>query len=216
MDPSEKAPDDEDDTFLDTIGAFLALFNGDWQDWRTGGLWHFCKMGCRCGGASRSEFGARGKLLFCKLVLGRKPHVPALNRWLKCRITAKWFYLAFAVHGVYLHGSVELYKLRGTTKQTLQKECQSLQHELSALVQTSSEPSAASVSAFILPDLPICKIIRVRARKSADWVTSRAAAVNLAISLESTEPATHFSHWLFAQQRESWLTTVDWKQAILI
>ena len=165
-------------------------------------------MGCFCNGASRADLGIMAKLLFCQVVLGRKPQVPALSRWLKCRITARWFYLAFSVHGLYLQGSVALYNIKGTRKKSLHKECQELQANLDALVQSSSsgaqDSNSSGANVFMLPDLPICQIVRVRARKSAEWVTDPSSPLNLAISLQATEPASRFSHWLFAQQRDSW------------
>lgn len=187
------------------IAQFLAIFNGDWRNWSAGGLKHYCKMGCICGGIPLHQLRIMAKVLFAKVVLGRKPQVPALSRWLRCRTTAQWFFLAFSVHGIYLHGSLVLYKLKGTQKQSLQKECARLQQNLSALVQTrpgNNNVESTAAGAFMLPDLPVCQIVRVRARKSADWVTNPSSPLNLAISLDATKPATHFSHWLFAQQRD--------------
>lgn len=206
---------DSTETFLDSeelkdrnvkLSQFLAIFNGNWRDWTNGGFKHYCKMGCFCGGSSRQEVAVMAKLLFCQIVLGGKPVVPALNRWQKCRTTARWFFLAYAIHGIYLHGSISLYNLRGTKKSSLSKAYADLEADLAALVQASSagpQEGGSAADAFTLPDLPVCKILRVRARKSADWVTAESSPVNLAISLVATTPASHFANWVFAQQRDA-------------
>lgn len=174
----------------------------------------FARWDAFAGGASKKELRIMAKLLFCQVVLGSKPQVPALSRWMKCRATAKWFYFAFSVRGIYLHGSTSLYKLKGTKKKSLQTECAELQANLNELVQASSsgpvshQTDSSAAGVFMLPDLPVCKIMSVRARKSADWVCHPSSPLNLAISLQATEPATDFAHWLFAQQREPLLQVV--------
>ena len=182
---------------------FLAVFNGNWKDWSQSGLRHYCWLGCPCGGKQGKELGEYAKVLYCKLVLSRKPQIPALNRWLKCRTTSRWFFLACSVHGIYLHGSQSLYDIRGTRKKSLQATCAALQSHIASMVQDaggSGEPSIASAFSLI-PDLPLCKIMRVRARKSAEWVTAEYAGPNLAITLIATKPVYDLSHWFFAQQR---------------
>lgn len=202
----ESDSDSESDKTL--RDEFLAVFNGDWQNWSQSGLRHYCCLGCPCGGKQGKELGEYAKVLYCKLVLSRKPQIPALNRWLKCRTTSRWFFLAFSVHGIYLHGSQSLYDVKGTRKQSLQATCAALQSDLASMVQDaggSGEPSMASAFTLI-PDLPLCKIMRVRARKSAEWVTAEYAGPNLAITLLATKPAYDLSHWLFAQQRATRLS----------
>ena len=54
-------------------------------------------------------------------------------------------------------------------------------------------------------DLPIPKILRVRALKSATWVLSESMLVDLCVSIYATQPAERMLTWLFKQQKVSWL-----------
>ena len=65
---------------------FLSIFNGNWK---SNVITHHCSYECPCKG-SRSLGKLAGEV-FAEVVLGARPTVPALSRWLKCASTAKWF-----------------------------------------------------------------------------------------------------------------------------
>lgn len=68
---------------------FLCIFNGDWKDFER--PWHYCNMNCPCGGRRHSELIELAVTLYIEVILGSRPTVPALSRWLKCSKTSRWF-----------------------------------------------------------------------------------------------------------------------------
>ena len=82
--------DDDNDSTLDaeTLQKFLNIFNGNWK---SSIITHHCSVLCPCNGTK--NIGKLAGELFAQVILGARPVVPALSRWLKCAATAKWFML---------------------------------------------------------------------------------------------------------------------------
>lgn len=179
------------------------IFNGSWQS--TTPI-HYCGLACPCGASSPEEVRHMAQKIFCGFILSSRPPIPALAKWAKCGLTARWFFLASCVHSLLQRGIDELYGI--SSRNSLQSACQELGHELSVLANdgnTSSDTSTLdAVSAFALPDLPIPKILRVRALKAANWLLSEHAVADLAVAIAATEPAESIVEWLFREQHESW------------
>ena len=70
------------------IQLFLDIFN---SDWKSPVLCHHCSVYCPCGGLPQPELAALAASLFVEVVFFSRPPIPALNRWLKCSATARWF-----------------------------------------------------------------------------------------------------------------------------
>lgn len=177
----------------ENVLAFKTIFNGDWRCWKPQDLRHYCVMGCKCGCKTEHELKTKAVLLYCTVVLGTRPKVPCLSRWVRCSMTTGWFLRAFLVHGIYLHATKALYNMQPN------KSKNPIHQDLGALVADF----AAEGEAWILPEMPECKIMRVRSKKAVEWVLSPEAPVDLAWSLTVTAPIDHFSIWLFAQQHEA-------------
>lgn len=67
---------------------FLSIFNGNWKQKR---IYHHCSLVCKCGGLGRRELAKKAATVFIEMVLCGRPPIPALNRWLRCESTCKWF-----------------------------------------------------------------------------------------------------------------------------
>ena len=78
------------------INLFLSVFN---SDWKSPVLRHHCSMTCPCGCLPASDLAALAAELYVEIILGSRPPIPALNRWLKCSSTARWFMLLATVSG---------------------------------------------------------------------------------------------------------------------
>ena len=70
------------------LTLFLTVFNGDWTSKMPT---HHCSVFCHCGGMPREQLVELAADLFVEIVLNCKPSVPALNRWLRCAETARWY-----------------------------------------------------------------------------------------------------------------------------
>lgn len=73
------------------LDLFLCIFNSNWKRTGPGSIKHHCRLGCPCGCLSRDKLAELASSLFCQLILFGKPPIPALNRWLRCRETSKWY-----------------------------------------------------------------------------------------------------------------------------
>ena len=184
-----------------TAQAFADVFNGNWRDWTEEGLVHYCFLGCQCGCRTTEELKSKAASLFCIFVMASRPKVPALSRWLRCSDTTKWFLLAFTVHGIYMKATMAMYNLKCPKDNPIRQNMHQLVAAVNADVFTVSQNTDAA-SAFLLPELPECKIMRVRAKKSSEWVLHPDTPCNIALSLHVTEPTEHFAFWLFKQQSE--------------
>ena len=78
------------------IKLFLSVFN---SDWKKPTLRHHCCMSCPCGCLPASDLAALAADLYVEIILSSRPPIPALNRWLKCSSTARWFMLLATVSG---------------------------------------------------------------------------------------------------------------------
>lgn len=183
------------------LEAFRCIFNGDWRDCTTQGLVHYCSLSCQCGCRSLEQLKTKAVILYTSVVMGSRPKTPALARWMRCGTTSKWFMIAFGVHGIYKHATTSLYRMPQTKSSSYNVMGKSLHQIVSELNDNVGSDAA---SAFILPELPECKIIRVRAKKALSWVVCPETPPNLAISIHVTKPADHFAIWVFQQQKESW------------
>lgn len=87
-----RKPKDSDDSGSEErrkrIQLFLDIFN---SDWKSPTLRHHCSVYCPCGGLPQAELAELAASLFVEVVFFSRPPIPALNRWLKCSATARWF-----------------------------------------------------------------------------------------------------------------------------
>ncbi|CAJ1340642.1 unnamed protein product, partial [Effrenium voratum] len=173
----------------------LVFFNGDW---RSDTITHHCSVRCPCGSRSAQEAKQKAATVYVCIVLGSRPPVPALAKWLKCGQTARWFFLASAVHNLLQKSYASLYGV-GTHAPGLRDAIADLDSELTQLVRAGD--AGAGAQAFMLPDLPVPKIARVRAMKSVSWVLSPDMLADVCVSIYSTRAAEHFAEWLMLQQR---------------
>lgn len=73
---------------LEKIKLFLGIFNGDW---RQSEVRHYCSPGCVCNRVTRERLVELAVSAYVEVVLHSRPPIPALNRWLKCSSTARWY-----------------------------------------------------------------------------------------------------------------------------
>ena len=95
LDKSNQAEAATDSELTSTKAArldlFLEIFNSNWKHTGTQDLKHHCRVGCPCKCVSRTELADLASSLYVELILFGRPPIPALNRWLRCRETAKWY-----------------------------------------------------------------------------------------------------------------------------
>ena len=70
------------------LDLFLAIWNGDW---RNPVPTHHCSVYCACGGCGSDKVAELAANLYIEIALSSKPRIPALNRWLRCLDTARWY-----------------------------------------------------------------------------------------------------------------------------
>ena len=83
-----KSTEEQSKERMDRIKLFLNIFN---SDWKTETLVHHCSAYCPCGGRGRPAVAQLAATLFVEIVYFSRPPIPALNRWLKCSATSRWF-----------------------------------------------------------------------------------------------------------------------------
>ena len=95
LDKSNQAEAATDSELTSTKAArldlFLEIFNSNWKHTGIQDLKHHCRVGCPCKCVSRTELADLASSLYVELILFGRPPIPALNRWLRCRETAKWY-----------------------------------------------------------------------------------------------------------------------------
>lgn len=188
------------------VDYLLLMFNGDWRSSR---IAHYCQLGCRCGCRTKEEVVAKAKAALLGVIFATRPSVPALSRWLKCSKTAKWFWVASALHQILPRSFQSLYnvKVSGDVQSTLTQACLDLDNDLRQLVAppgNSAPEAAAAGGAFMVPELPVPKIVRARALKAVQWIIAPDTLCELCVSVFSTAPAERIIIWLFKQQSVPW------------
>lgn len=184
----------------ENLEAFKVIFNGDWRNWQVEGLRHYCFLGCQCGCRTELQLKTKAVTLYCSVVMGSRPRVPSLSRWLRCSMTAQWFLFAFAVHGLYLHATKRLYNMNP------QKQANPMRQNMRELIaDLGHDVGNAAGDAFLLPDLPETKIMRIRSKKAVEWLLGISTPSSLAIAVHVTDPVDSFAHWLFKQQSDTFL-----------
>ena len=176
------------------------IFNGDWRSER---VVHHCHLGCPCGSRNGYEVKLKATAIYTSFILGTRPPVPALSKWLKCGQTARWFWMASSIHQLLQKGFELLFGLSQHRDASLRSACAELDKELASLV--SADETSAAQAAFMLPDLPLPKVIRVRALKATNWLLGEHTLVDLCIAICSTRPSEYFAEWLFAEQKATCL-----------
>ncbi len=111
------------------IHWLLLIFNGNWRSTR---LVHHCSLSCQCGCSSPSEVRYRAVAIYTGFVLGSRPPIPALSKWCKCGLTARWFLLGCGIHQLLQRGFDLLYGI--SSKSAWRSACEELGQELSSLV----------------------------------------------------------------------------------
>lgn len=56
---------------------------------------------------------------------------------------------------------------------------------------------------FAIPDLPIPKILRVRALRASQWLLSDETVSDLCVAIVSTQAAEQIAEWIYFQQHET-------------
>ena len=178
----------------------LVIYNGDW---RSPTPIHHCKLGCECKCESPAQLRLKAMTVFVAFVMGSRPAVPALSRWLKCVKTARWYWTTSAIHGLLQRGYEGLYGLSHSAA------CEELTQEMKEFVEDGRGALApardGAASTVFSAELPVPKILRVRALRSVTWLLSDSMLVDLCVSICSTRPAEHMLEWLFKQQHDLWL-----------
>ena len=133
------------------LDDLLTIFNGDW---RSSDLTHHCSLACACGCRNELEVKLAAVRLFSTIIVGCRPPVPALSKWLRCSQAARWFFLASAIHGLLPRGFDLLY---GVSRKQLRLACADLDADLrNRASSTGADVSEHTTgSAFTLPDLPL-------------------------------------------------------------
>ena len=88
------------------IKWLLTIFNGNWRSKR---LVHHCSILCDCGCSDPQEVRFRAVAIYTGFVLGSRPPIPALSKWCKCGLTARWFLFGCGVHHLLQTGFDLLY-----------------------------------------------------------------------------------------------------------
>ena len=112
------------------IKWLLTIFNGNWRSKR---LVHHCSILCDCGCSDPQEVRFRAVAIYTGFVLGSRPPIPALSKWCKCGLTARWFLFGCGVHHLLQTGFDLLYGISSKRASALKSACAELGQELSAL-----------------------------------------------------------------------------------